>query len=218
MNSVDQPRSHIWVFWGVALLGLALDQWTKYGIFAHLANNGEGDRIELIPGAFRLVADYEIPKRKETGNNLMARLRTLSGEYIPRVNTGALFGMGRDGNALFALVSIAAAAAIVFWSTRPHTRGDRLLNLSLGLILAGTLGNFYDRIVFSGVRDFLHWYMPDWPVFNIADCCLVCGAGLLLVQAFFTQPVTEASAAEQEAVKDIVPQQAAVSTEVAEVK
>jgi lipoprotein signal peptidase len=55
----------------------------------------------------------------------------------------------------------------------------------LGLILAGTLGNLYDRILFNGVRDFFHWdYLYNWPVFNVADCCLVVGAGLLLVQAF----------------------------------
>jgi lipoprotein signal peptidase len=59
---------------------------------------------------------------------------------------------------------------------------------ALGLILAGTLGNLYDRLVFNGVRDFLHWdYFYDWPVFNVADCCLVCGAGLLLLQAFGKQ-------------------------------
>ncbi len=59
---------------------------------------------------------------------------------------------------------------------------------ALGLILGGTLGNLYDRIVFSGVRDFLWWHKyVDWPVFNIADCCLVCGAALLLIEAFFTK-------------------------------
>ena len=56
------------------------------------------------------------------------------------------------------------------------------------LILGGTLGNLYDRVVFHGVRDFLHWsYAFDWPVFNIADCCLVSGAFLLLFQAFFAK-------------------------------
>ncbi len=68
--------------------------------------------------------------------------------------------------------------------------------IALGLILAGTLGNLYDRVVFGGVRNFLYWfYLVDWPVFNFADCCLVCGAGLLLLQAF----LTEASPATQEA-------------------
>jgi lipoprotein signal peptidase len=46
------------------------------------------------------------------------------------------------------------------------------------------MGNLYDRLVFNGVRDFLHWdYLYNWPVFNIADCCLVTGACMLLVQA-----------------------------------
>ena len=39
---------------------------------------------------------------------------------------------------------------------------------------------------------FLHWYWGvNWPVFNIADCCLVIGAGLLLLQAFRPQPTAE---------------------------
>jgi signal peptidase II len=60
--------------------------------------------------------------------------------------------------------------------------------------------------VFGGVRDFLHWCKPEWPVFNIADCCLVCGAGLLLFEAFFTK--TEApnnQTAEVAAVSDAAP-------------
>ena len=48
------------------------------------------------------------------------------------------------------------------------------------------LGNLFDRIVFHGVRDFLYFYWFEWPVFNIADCLLVCGAAVLLLQAFFT--------------------------------
>jgi lipoprotein signal peptidase len=63
---------------------------------------------------------------------------------------------------------------------------DRWLCLALGLILGGTLGNLYDRLVFGGVRDFLHCYYDThiWPDFNLADCCLVCGAGVLLAHSF----------------------------------
>ena len=112
-----------------------------------------------------------------------------NGKPIPHVNHGALFGFGRDyktvANGTFAFISFFAAVAIAFWSSYRTTASDRWLCIALGLILAGTLGNFYDRLVFNGVRDFLHWNLWfDWPVFNIADCCLVCGAGLLLVQAF----------------------------------
>jgi lipoprotein signal peptidase len=147
--------------------------------------------LKLVPGTFDIVASYTNQKEAEDG--LAAFLRTRSGLQLPYVNRGALFGWGggrsdgQDLNTLFALVSFLAALGISYWSTRPATRGDRWLSAALGLILAGTLGNLYDRLVFSGVRDFLHWYrFFDWPVFNIADCCLVAGAGLLLAHAFFT--------------------------------
>src|SRR5262249_24486224 len=91
------------------------------------------------------------------------------------------------------VISIAAAAAILFWATRRSTSRDWSLSTALGLILAGTLGNIYDRVVFNGVRDFLHLHYRnfDWPVFNIADSCLVCGAILLLTQALFSRVPAE---------------------------
>ena len=42
--------------------------------------------------------------------------------------------------------------------------------------------------MFGGVRDFLYFYKINFPIFNVADCCLVCGAGMLLVHAFFFSP------------------------------
>jgi signal peptidase II len=39
--------------------------------------------------------------------------------------------------------------------------------------------------MFGGVRDFLYFYWFEFPVFNVADSCLVVGAALLLIQAFF---------------------------------
>jgi len=39
------------------------------------------------------------------------------------------------------------------------------------------------------VRDFLYFHWFEFPVFNVADCCLVCGAFLLLAQAFLHRPV-----------------------------
>jgi signal peptidase II len=92
---------------------------------------------------------------------------------------------------VFAVVSVLAAAAIVIWALRPATARDGLLCTALGLILGGTLGNLYDRAVFGGVRDFLHFYWFEWPVFNVADCCLVFGAGLLLIQAVWAKPATD---------------------------
>ena len=187
-----RSHSYRWLFWLLAISGFAIDQFTKNEIFFRLYNDGNGGRIEVIPGAFSLVTSFS--NQEDPGGDWLAPLRTISGTRLPHVNRGALFGIGQDANFLFGLVSVAAAGAIIFWSTRPASARHGLLCFALGLILAGTLGNLYDRIVFHGVRDFLYWYKwVDWPVFNIADCCLVVGAGLLLVEALFikVEPVAE---------------------------
>ncbi|MBL8795840.1 MAG: signal peptidase II [Planctomycetia bacterium] len=184
-------RSYRGWLWALALLGLLADQGTKYGVFHWLYNNGEGGERAIIPGAFNFLAQFT-PQR-DPGNVWQSPLRTLSGDALPRVNHGALFGMaaerGHLANSIFMGISFVAATAILFWSTRRKQTTDWLLCVALGLILGGTLGNLYDRAVFHGVRDFLHWYyIYDWPVFNIADVCLVVGAFLLMVQAIFMQP------------------------------
>ena len=195
MNS-KANTSYRWLFWLLALVGFTADQASKYGVFAWLYDEQrlEGS-VEVIPGAFEIVAKYT--DKREPGESPLSFLRTLSANHLPYVNQGALFGtklffLPASANVVFGIVSVLAAVGIIFWSTRPGTARDRHLCFALGLILGGTLGNLYDRIVFSGVRDFLWWHKGvDWPVFNIADCCLVCGAGLLLLEAFFatTEPV-----------------------------
>ncbi len=182
MNS-KQQNSYTWLFWMLATCGLILDLGSKYIIFGALYNKGQGAHYTLIPHAFRLTAAYT--SQKDPGG-VFSPLRTISGENLPMVNQGALFGMGQGNNHIFTIISLLASVAIIYWSTRSSTSKDLFLCMSLGLILAGTLGNLYDRIIFGGVRDFLHWYGGfDWPVFNIADSCLVCGASLLLIQAVF---------------------------------
>jgi signal peptidase II len=192
--------SYRWLFWCLALLGLSLDQWSKYAVFSGLYLDGRENREnkhELVANVFALSVAYTYPL--EPTGSWRDPLRSIGGiKHMPRVNHGALWGLGgrnhhdepgSDFNAVFAIISLLAALAIGVWSTRPAAARDRFLCISLGLILAGTLGNLYDRVVFNGVRDFLSWYyLYDFPVFNIADCCLVCGAFFLLLQAFFSQP------------------------------
>ncbi len=190
-------RSYRGLLWGLVLVGTTLDQVSKYAVFKWLYNGGTEGQREIIPGAFRLLAQFT--DKHESSGHVLAFLRTWSADVLPVVNKGALFGMRLwlDGmydwlpNVVFTVVSILAALAITYWSTRPSTARDRYLCAALGLILAGTLGNLYDRLVFFGVRDFLHFYLIDWPVFNLADCCLVCGASLLLAQAFWGHPVSK---------------------------
>ena len=176
-------RSHRVLLYTLAFFGLLTDQVSKYGIFVWLADvPGNVFPIFTAPndqGGFQLVAQQEYRP---------------DGSRVPHVNHGALFGFMRDhkalANGVFAAISLAAALAIVIWSRFPGTGRDPWLCAALGLILGGTVGNLYDRLLFNGVRDFLHWnYLFDWPVFNLADVFLVVGATLLLLQAFLAQPV-----------------------------
>jgi lipoprotein signal peptidase len=207
-------RSYRRLFWGLAIACTVLDQVGKYGVFAWLYGGGRGDSQEIIPGAFRLVTHFS---NEHDPGGWLAPLRSWGGRVLPDVNHGALFGQRPTewldwlfglslaethpwvDNLVFSVVSVIAAAAIIYWTFRRTTARDRVLCAALGLILAGTVGNLYDRLVFGGVRDFLYFYWINWPVFNIADSCLVCGAFLLLFQAFFSraevpQSSTEAAA------------------------
>ena len=199
-------RSYRVVLWTLALLGVSLDQATKYGVFAWLSGV-DGHSYALFStdsGGFQVVAQFQDGP---------------DGKLVPHVNQGALFGFLKNyqtmANGGFAVVSLLAALAIGVWSMQPSTGRDRWLCAALGLILAGTLGNLYDRVVFNGVRDFLHWnYRFDWPVFNCADCCLVLGAALLLLQAFTAAPAPkaapEAAAPEMQALGQLTPQSEAI--------
>ncbi|QDU23938.1 signal peptidase II [Urbifossiella limnaea] len=183
-------RSYRWLLLGLAAFALTTDLGSKYYSFRELYHRGEHD---LVPGWFKFIAQYD--SSAPVSDGALRALQTWStggDEVMPRVNHGALFGMGGAGrgfaNGFFAVVSLAAAVAILTWGLRGQPSRERWLSIALGLILGGTLGNFYDRVVFGGVRDFMYFYRIEWPVFNFADCCLVVGAGLLLVQAVFAPP------------------------------
>lgn len=174
-------KSYRGLLWSLAGVGFIIDQATKYGMFRWLYHPSHEGRMEVLPGWFRFIAQY-------TDTPAANALQAWNSPVLPRVNHGALFGVGGDyqiyANSFFAIVSLLAAVAIIVWSFRKSTLQDGLLSAALGLILAGTLGNLFDRVVFHGVRDFLYFYWFEWPVFNVADCFLVTGAGLLLLQAF----------------------------------
>ena len=198
--TIMPTASHRWVFWTLTLLGLAVDQGAKYCIFAGLYEAAMADtrehtgHIVVVPDTFHIVARFDPSDHPDRNpdRDFLAPLRVWGGRMQPGVNEGALFGIGQGNNLMFAAISIAAALFIMGWSMRSTAGRDGFLCVALGLILAGTLGNLYDRVVFSGVRDFLHWFRwYNWPVFNIADICLVFGAGMLLLEAFFRKPADQ---------------------------
>jgi signal peptidase II len=109
-------------------------------------------------------------------------------------NKGAIFGtFSQTGNTLvFALLTAASLAALGFvvyyFFKTPAT--DTLMKTALALIMAGALGNQFDRLVRGHVIDFLDFYVgrAHWPFFNAADSCITVGACLMLVVLFRRKP------------------------------
>ncbi len=98
-------------------------------------------------------------------------------------NTGAAFGMMRNGNFLLIFVMLAIIAYII-WSWRELCSYGKLVKWGSVFILAGALGNLYDRITLGFVVDFLDFRV--WPVFNVADSFITVG-GCMFVLSLFMQ-------------------------------
>ena len=96
-------------------------------------------------------------------------------------NSGAAFSFGPGMTILFTLIAVGVIIFIVRTSRRLHSLAWAV---TLGLLLGGAAGNLTDRLlrapgVFRG--EVVDWVqLPHWPVFNVADSCIVCG-GILAV-------------------------------------
>jgi signal peptidase II len=150
------------IFWSIALGGAAFDLATKSMIFAKIGAP-PAPSAPIIRGIL---------------------------EYQTSLNPGALWGFGRTlpySSQIFAGLSIVAGFAICYWLFVRGAASSLALTIALALIMAGALGNCYDRLVLGHVRDFVHFHVDsigfDCAIFNFADNMLVLGAVILVVFA-----------------------------------
>lgn len=95
-------------------------------------------------------------------------------------NTGAAFGSFRDGN-LFLIIACAVILFFMFkWKADVYRYG-KAAQTGFVFIVAGALGNLYDRLTLGFVVDYFDFIV--WPVFNIADSFICIGAGLIAFAA-----------------------------------
>ena len=99
-------------------------------------------------------------------------------------NSGAAFSFGPGMTILFTLIAVGVIIFIVRTSRQLRSLAWAV---TLGLLLGGAAGNLTDRLlrspgVFRG--EVVDWVqLPHWPVFNVADSCIVCGGILAVVLA-----------------------------------
>lgn len=94
-------------------------------------------------------------------------------------NNGAAWSILEGQQWFFSLVTVVALAVILYLSYR-RRHNPRLL-LPLSFILAGAVGNFIDRIQHGYVVDMFETLFVNFPVFNVADCCLTIGVVWLVI-------------------------------------
>ncbi len=106
-------------------------------------------------------------------------------------NRGAAFGLslGNDPRWFFIPVTLIALVLLATLLARTDPR-DRFRLLALSLVFAGAMGNLIDRVRWTrGVVDFIgpiNLGFMDWPIFNVADMAISCGAVALAI-SFWTE-------------------------------
>jgi len=167
----------------VALLGTAIDLASKAWAFSTIAQHPVTINRDQVLNAQHLAQFIPPHPPRVLIPNVL--------ELTLVLNSGAVFGLGAGARWFFVAFTLAAVAFVIWAFATQTTRNQHLTHISAALLIAGGLGNLYDRLRFACVRDFLHPLphanipfstRPLWPyVSNIADAFLILGiAGLLL--------------------------------------
>ena len=168
----------------VALLILALDQVSKYWIMQeHVVKTlgytgawSDLDNLRAFLAQSDVALNNSIPK---DGSFLVL-------SFTP--NDAALWGIG-NGKAwavrLLLALTMIFLFLLLFFTFRTHKKLPKLSKVIVGLLIGGSIGNLYDRIVFGYVRDMIYAKFINFPIFNIADAAICIAIALLVFEAFF---------------------------------
>ncbi|MCH7663990.1 MAG: signal peptidase II [Chloroflexi bacterium] len=99
-------------------------------------------------------------------------------------NTGAAFGIFKQGGGVFTVLAIIVSIVIIFYFPRIPNR-DWFIKLPLGMQLGGALGNLFDRLVYGPVTDFIA--VGTFPVFNVADSSIFVGTAILILGVWMAE-------------------------------
>ena len=91
------------------------------------------------------------------------------------LNPGAAFGILENKTWFFIAVALVLLAGVAY--LYPRLPENMIVKLGTGLLVGGAIGNLIDRVRIGYVIDFFDFRI--WPIFNVADICIVCGVACL---------------------------------------
>jgi len=153
-------KAHL-CLWLITVLGAGADLLSKSWAIERLGSPEQGNlqHIDIIEGYVRFITVF---------------------------NTGAVGGAAAGKTTLLIGASVVAIIMLLWFFA--VSRSNQLgCHIGLGMLLAGALGNLYDRVFNDGkVIDFIEvnlhfWPANPWPTFNIADILLTVGVGILMI-------------------------------------
>lgn len=162
-NRLVSNGSKAWAWYVLALVVIGLDQWTKWLAETKLSFH---EPIPVIEPFLSWTLAY---------------------------NYGAAFSFLADQGGwqkwFFAALSLGMSLFLIIYLTRAP-RQAKLLNIGLGLILGGAIGNLIDRLRIDKVVDFIHVHYANiwhYPIFNIADIAICTGVALVIIDMIFLE-------------------------------
>lgn len=148
-----------WQILLIAIVIVALDQWTKSLVRASLPLGGT-----WLPESLAWLSPY-------------ARI-------VHWYNTGAAFGIFQQGGMVFTVLAFLVIGLILYYY--PHVeQADWSLRLAMSMQLGGAAGNLIDRLTIGHVTDFIS--VGTFPVFNLADASITVGAAVLFLGVWLTE-------------------------------
>lgn len=101
-------------------------------------------------------------------------------------NRGVAFGMFQGQRFMILLVGIVFLAVLLFFMLKtPAGKKYTALHIILSFVIAGGIGNMIDRFRLEYVIDFISFVLINFPIFNVADCYVVCGVIAMCIMFLF---------------------------------
>lgn len=141
-------KKTLWIPSAIIALLLFIDQLTKYIVKTTIAL---GDEIVVIRNFFSITSHR---------------------------NDGGPWGIFSGNMVFFYVITVLAFGLFYYLLKDIDIKTKKLYTAGVILMIAGGIGNFIDRVLFQEVVDFINvdlWSYTTFPIFNVADICLVAG-------------------------------------------